>query len=66
MNKTEKERWKKFKGYHYENCYKDIHTGTIGVNICHYIVYETSVGKMYKAVCDICGEERDITDFDTW
>lgn len=66
MNKIEKERWKKFKSYHYTNCSKDIHTGTISMNLSYYIVKQTSIGKIYKAVCEICKEERDITDYDSW
>ena len=66
MNKTEKERWKKFKSWHYENCSKDIHTGTIGVNLATYTVQGTSIGEIIKAKCLICNQEIDITNYEMW
>lgn len=62
LNETEETAAKEFEQQH---IHPGVNKGTIGGHI-HYIFTPTSIGDACSIRCDICGEEKNITDYNCW
>ena len=63
LNKIEEERAREFKKIHLE-CERK-HPTAIGGNITYHFT-DTSIGTAVSISCHCCGEEENITDYNSW
>jgi hypothetical protein len=53
------------KEFEKEHLHKEIYKGAIGGHLMYSFV-PTSIGDAVIVKCSICGEEKNITDYDSW
>lgn len=62
LTEKEEEEYKKFME---EHIHKDIYTGAIGGG--QSITFQpNAIGRAVICKCGLCGEEKNITDYDAW